>query len=143
MKRPIILALVGLALASASGFMIDYHLRHREAALVARANEYWTAIQLHDLLTAYYLEAETAAGLLQPHEVETDRFWGLRLVNFTLGSISYFGDRAEIEVSREMTYPDTQLGKTRNKPPIRDVWSFYKGRWYHGLPEKDGSGIHR
>lgn len=143
MKKKVLLGLLGVSAVIGGGLGLDYHFRHREATLVARATDYWTAIKDHDLLTAYHLEAEAAAGLLPPHEVETARVWGVRLMGFSLGSIDYFGDKAEILLTRELTYPDTQQGKTRTKPPVKDLWTFYQGQWYHGVPEQGGSGIRR
>lgn len=143
MKRHSLLVLFALPILVGTGFGIDYYLRHREATLVARATNYWNAIKSHDLITAYHLEAESAAGLLPPHEVETARIWGVRLMSFSLGAIEYFGDKAEILVTKELTYPDTQTAKTRIKPAAKDVWTFYQGQWYHGIPEVGSAGIRK
>ena len=116
-------------------------MRHREATLIERANTYWAAVASHDLLTAYHLEAEAASGNLRPDEVDQTRDWNVRIVSFSLGEITYYGHSAEILLSREMTWPATETGKTRKKPPIKDLWTFYDGDWYHGAPEKGGSSI--
>jgi hypothetical protein len=135
----------GLALLVLVGsiWSFGYYQRHREATLLERANLYWKAIQSRDVLTAYHLEAETVSGHLQPDEVELSRSWGIRLIRFSFGQIVYFDNKAEISVIREMTLPDTELGKTKTKQPIRDRWTFYNGQWYHGTPENGGSGIRR
>ena len=119
----------------------DFYMRHREATLIERANTYWAAVASHDLLTAYHLEAEAASGNLRPDEVDQTRDWNVRIVSFSLGEITYYGHSAEILLSREMTWPATETGKTRKKPPIKDLWTFYDGDWYHGAPEKGGSSI--
>ena len=136
----------GLIVLVAVGLLyqgLSYYERHREATLLKRADTYWSALAAHDLETAYHLEAETANGLLRPDEVELVREWGVRLVRFKFGEINYYDHYAEIMVTRDLTYPDSESGKIRTKPPIKDLWVFFKGEWYHGAPEKGGSGIRK
>ena len=119
----------------------SYWSRHHEAKLLERATLYWSALASHDLLTAYHLEAEAASGKLQPDEVEKVREWGVRIIAFSLGAVTYYDNHAEILVTRQLTRPDTQTGELKMKPPIKDLWTFYNGEWYHGSPEKGGSPI--
>jgi len=126
--------LLGLLITSLAGGIAwySYQSRHSEAALIARAHEYWEAVKIHDLVTAYQMEAETARGTLFPHEVELRHDWGVRVVGYQLGKVDYFDDYAEIEMSMEITLPDST--KTQTKKGKKDVWTFMKGYWYHGVP---------
>ena len=116
----------------------DYYRRHSEQTLMTRAQLYWDAVRVNDLYTAYNLEAEKQAGTLYPHQIRKRQDWGVRLVGFSLGAVTYYGDHAEVEVTREMTWPDSRE-KSRIKPPIKDLWTFMNGEWFHGSPEKGSS----
>lgn len=129
-KKWIFIQSVLFAVLVAGYFWRDYISKHSEEALLRRANQYWEAIKLNDLVTAYKLEAETVNGGLLPHDVELKHDWGIRIVNFKLGSVQYFDDYATIELSTEITLPDST--KTRNRRPVEDVWTFTKGQWFHG-----------
>lgn len=134
MKKSWIL-LVGFIIASSLALYLRhvYESRRSETALLLRASQYWEAIRENDLVTAYQLEAETAAGTLLPHDVELKREWGLRVVEFKLGAVEFFDDYAEIKMTLEITYPDST--RTRNKSS-KDLWTFTKGYWFHGAPGK-------
>jgi hypothetical protein len=132
---------VGLAVVlMAVGYgWFDYATRHGEAALLERAQKYWEAIRINDLSTAYYLEAETVNGQLAPDEVKVNQGWGMRLYSFRLGKASIDGKTAEVEMSREFFMNESSEpfeGRT-----IKDRWTFINNQWYHGTPEKGGSGI--
>ena len=118
----------------------DYKSRHSEERLLERARAYWGARVANDLVTAYQLEAETVAGNLLPHEVKKGVDYGIRLTGYKLGDVNYYDEHAELSVKLQMTWPDSKT-KTRWKPPIKDLWTFTRGQWYHGAPEWGGSGI--
>lgn len=124
------------------GYMAwNYQNRHGEKALLSRATLYWESIRINDLATAYSLEAEAEAGLLQPHEVAIYQDWGRRLVGFEFGEITYIQNHAEIEVTREITLPDSS--QTKTYPGLKDVWTFMSGRWFHGEPELGNSPMRK
>jgi len=122
---------------------INYYLNHRESALIDRAALYWNAVAANDILTIFQLQAESAHGNLTPDEVKLGRDWSTRLIHFDLAEVTTHGNSAEIQVKREITLPDTTTGKTMVYPPFKDHWTFIKGEWYHGTPEKGGSGMKR
>lgn len=130
-----------MMLAGAVYGWFDFQQRHSEASLLARANDYWEARRLNDYLTAYELEAETANGQLAPDEVETRPEWGQRLHSFKLGPVEYFNDHAEIELTTEYTI--REFTRPMGASTKKDLWTFIKGRWYHGAPEKGGAGIRK
>lgn len=138
--KKILLTLGMLTVLVAAAFSYDYYSRHREKTLLERADRYWNAVRLNDLATAYGLDAEAARGTLQPHEVDKGRDWSIRLVSFTLGEITYYDNHAEILLTKEVTWPDSKT-KTHQKPPVKDLWTFMKGQWYHGAPEKGSSSL--
>jgi hypothetical protein len=132
---------VGALLLAAGYAWFDFQNRHSEATLLARANQYWEARRLNDYLTAYELEAETANGQLAPDEVETRPEWGQRLHSFKLGPVEYFNDHAEIELTTDFTI--REFTKPMGASTKKDLWTFIKGRWYHGAAEKGGAGIRK
>jgi hypothetical protein len=132
---------VGAMLLAAGYAGFDFYARHSEAALLARAHQYWEARRLNDYLTAYELEAETANGQLAPDEVETRPEWGLRVYSFQLGGVEYFSDQAEIELTVETII--REFTKPNGKSTSKDLWTFIKGQWYHGAAEKGGAGIRK
>ena len=138
----VLLWILLLALVGSGLWALDYYQRRSEKTLLARANRYWEAVRLNDFRTAFELEAEARAGTLLPHQVETFQDWGVRLVGFQLGSIIYYADHAEIELSQEVTRPDSKT-KTKTKPMVKDLWTFMNGAWYHGSPEKGSSGLRK
>lgn len=129
-------------IAVALVFFWRNHVNHSEEALLQRVNEYWEAIKVNDLYTAYHLEAETASGNLLPHEVEVRREWGMQIVDFTLGDVTMYGDNAEIKVNTTMTMAEFE-GRTFPGGVMTDTWVFMKGKWYHGWPEKGGAAIRK
>ena len=137
------LVIISLAILLYGSYrLISYYKNHQESELVRRINTYWSAIASHDLLTAYQLEAEAINGTLRPDEVKLGRDWGIRLIGFTVGEITYNGDQAEIMITRESTLPDSQMGKTMTAAG-KDLWTFTHGAWYHGTTNKGGSGLKR
>lgn len=141
MKRFWLIALIAALLFGAyKGY--DYTTRHSETTLLARAHDYWEAVRINDLVTAYHLEAEAENGQLAPDEVELRHEWNMRVVGYQLGKVTYYGNHAEIEVSLEHTLPDTKTGKT-TKSKGKDLWTFLNGQWYHGAPEKGAAGIRK
>ena len=138
-----ILAVIGLGFVLAAGWGYDYQRRHSEDALMARAHEYWEALRVNDLQTAFGFEAEALSGSLLPHEIQKRPDWGIRLVGFKFGEVTYYANHAEIEVTREMTWPDSKTNKTRIKPPIKDLWTFTRGEWYHGSTDKGSSSMRK
>jgi len=143
MKKYRVIGIIGLlSLLVAGYFGYDYHKRHGEAALLGKANQFWDAIRVNDLVTAYNMEAEMLHGTLHPDDVKLRQDWGIRLVSFKLGAITYYGNHAEIELTRELTWPDSKT-KTRMKPPIKDTWTFTQGQWYHGFLEKGTSSMRK
>jgi hypothetical protein len=132
---------LGLLAIGAVYAWFDFQDRHSEASLLARANQYWEARRLNDYLSAYELEAETASGQLAPDEVETRPEWGQRLHSFKLGPVEYFNDHAEIELTTDFTI--REFTKPMGASTKKDLWTFIKGRWYHGAPEKGGAGIRK
>lgn len=137
-KRYGVASLVILAGAGYTWF--DFQSRHGEKALVARANQYWEARKANDYNTAYQLEAATVSGRLTPDEVDVEPEWGRRLVGYKIGNIVYYGDKAEIEISKE--YVMREFSKPFGVPrPSKDLWTFVNGRWYHGGTEKEQAGV--
>jgi hypothetical protein len=132
---------IGALLLAAGYAGFDFQNRHSEATLLARAHQYWEARRLNDYLTAYELEAETANGQLAPDEVETRPEWGQRLYSYKLGSVDYYNGHAEIELTTE--YLIRELSKPAGGGTAKDLWTFIKGQWYHGAPEKGGAGIRK
>lgn len=132
------LALIMLAALYA---WFDFQHRHSEATLLARAHQYWVARRLNDYVTAYKLEAETANGQLSPEEVETRPEWGQRITSFQLGAVEYYSDHAEIELTVETII--REFSRPTGKNTTKDLWTFIKGQWYHGAPEKGGAGIRK
>ncbi len=142
--KKIVASLLGLVLLVTLGYFgLRYYRQHDEPALLARANAYWSAVQANDLVTAYELESSRLKGLLLPHEVGITREWGMRIVGFQLGAVTFYGDHAEVELTTEITLPDTQTGKTRKIGPHKDLWTYIEGSWYHGAPEERNSPIRR
>lgn len=142
--RKLSLWLIGLALIVIATFAGPRIYReHSEAAVLSRAQAYWSAFVANDLLTAYELEAPQLTGLLLPHEVGITREWNQRMVSFELGSVTFYSDHAEVELIPEITLPDTQTGKTRKSGAIRDLWTFVDGDWYHGSPKERKSPIRK
>lgn len=135
-----VLVVTALVLLAISYYGYDYYIRHSEAELLRRATMYWEAVRVNDLQTAYSLEAEAAAGLLQPHEVASTQDWGRRLVGYELGGVIYSRNHAEIEISKEITLPDSM--QTKMYPGRKDIWTFVNGQWFHGEPEA-GTSIMR
>lgn len=137
-------ALLVLAVLAVAGFAgLRYYRQHDEKALLARANSYWSAVQANDLITAYQLESSRLSGVLAPHEVGITREWGMRIVRFELGAVTFYADHAEVELTTETTLPDTQTGKTRKIGPNKDLWTYIDGDWYHGAPKERNSPIRR
>ena len=141
--RKLWIPLVVILLSFGSYKVISYYSNYRESALIERAFLYWNAVAVNDFLTIYQLQAETAQGNFRPDEVKLGRDWSQRLVSFDLSGIRIDGSHAEIQIKREATLPDTQTGKTIVYPAVKDQWTFMKGEWYHGTPEKGGSGMKR
>ena len=141
MNKKGLFGLLALLATAAGYFGYDYHSRHSEAELLRRADLYWESIRINDLETAYLLEAEAEAGLLQPHEVAVRRDWGRRLAGFKLGTVTYMQNHAEIELTREITLPDSV--KTKTYPVQKDLWTFMNGRWFHGEPEAGTSTMRK
>ena len=141
MNKKGLFGLLVLLAAAAGYFAYDYHSRHSEEELLRRATLYWESIRINDLETAYLMEAEAEAGLLQPHEVALRQDWGRRLAGFKLGAVTYVQNHAEIELIREITLPDTV--KTKTYPPQKDLWTFMNGRWFHGEPEAGTSTMRK
>jgi hypothetical protein len=132
---------LGLLLLGAVYAWFDFQSRRSESTLLARAHQYWEARRLNDYLTAYELEAETANGQLAPDEVETRPEWGQRVYSFQFGGVEYFNDQAEIELTLETII--REFTKPTGKSTSKDLWTFIKGQWYHGAPEKGGAGIRK
>ena len=141
MNKKGLFGLLALLATAAGYFGYDYHSRHSEAELLRRADLYWESIRINDLETAYLLEAEAEAGLLQPHEVAVRRDWGRRLAGFKLGAVTYMQNHAEIELTREITLPDST--QTKTYPVQKDLWTFMNGHWFHGEPEAGTSTMRK
>jgi hypothetical protein len=141
MNKKALIGLLILLVGVAGYFAYDYQARHSEAELLRRATLYWESIRINDLETAYLLEAEAEAGLLQPHEVAVSQDWGRRLLGFKLGAVTYVKNHAEIELTREITLPDST--KTKTYAGKKDLWTFTNGHWFHGEPEAGTSSMRR
>jgi hypothetical protein len=55
--------------------------------------------------------------------------------------VEYFNDHAEIELTTDFTI--REFTKPMGASTKKDLWTFIKGRWYHGAPEKGGAGIRK
>lgn len=133
--------IVLLALGGGAYFWWN-HVNHGEEALRERAKDYWEAMRLNDLQTAYNMEAETVAGTLLPHEVEVKREWGMRVVEYRLGDATIYGDKGEIKVALTMTMAEFE-GHTFPGGMLTDYWTFMRGKWYHGTPDQGASAMRR
>lgn len=131
-----------LAVIAPLGYLgwIQYQ-EHKLSMLSERAEAYWNARAANDLLTAFRLEASQAAGNMQPDEVEQNHYHGIRIVSAEIGTARVDGDDGEVEVVVISTVPFG--GSLMREPKMSDHWTYLKGEWFHGTPEKGGSGLEK
>lgn len=142
MKKNFAVGILVLAVAvPVSYFGWLQYQNHKLDLLVIRANAYWSAKVANDLVTAYQLEAATVAGQLAPDEVEQHQYHGMRMVGYDLGSAKLLPDGGEIMVEVTATTP---FGVAPRKGArFADHWTWMKGDWFHGYPQKGGSGLEK
>jgi hypothetical protein len=102
------------------------------ARLQQRVSDYWDAIEVFDLYTAYGMELGAKNGSLTPSEFRrrqgaTD--W--ELVDYRIERIET--DDGSAEVALELTFDVPQLGKQLTRPAI-GRWSYADGDWYRDAP---------
>ena len=139
----VFLSVLGAAVAITVGrYAWNYQRNHSIESLMYRAEQYWEAIRVNDLQTAYNLEAETKAGTFLPHEVEVNPEWGLKVVQFKITNEEVKGDLGQIDVTTLLTMREFG-GKTFPGGIKKDIWTFMDGEWFHGTPQVGGAGIRK
>ena len=123
-------------------YQVNYYANRTEERLMQRVNAYWEAVRVNDLRTAYEMEAETVNGDFSPDEVEHRRQWDMKIVGYILGKPSLAEDSATIEVKTVLTMMEFD-GNTFTGGARQDIWTYVKGDWYHGKPERGGAGIRK
>lgn len=98
------------------------------ARLQQRVTDYWDAIEVFDLYTAYGMELGAKNGSLTPSEFRrrqggTD--W--ELVDHRIERIET--DDGSAEVALELTFDVPQLDKRLTRPAT-DRWTYAEGDWY-------------
>ena len=133
MKKYVLAVLAAILLIGAA-IWLKYPSKHNKEAVLARAKIYWEATRLNDLYTRYTMEAPVAVGKGLPHQYRKRVAFGARVAAYKLGEVTINGDTATVQVETEATLPDFQ-GKTFKVAPGKDVWTYIKGEWYHGIPD--------
>ena len=123
----------GLTALGASVWWYQQNVNRTSSRLIQRAELYWDAVRLNDLYTQYTMQAKAEAGELPPDLFEKQSDFNVRVIKYKLGEVRIKDDLGMIEVNKELTMPDFQ-GKTFKGIPIKDVWTYMHGDWYHGIP---------
>lgn len=102
--------------------------------LMERANAYWEAARLFDLITMFHMEAPSLDGRLIAADMTKVIVAPTRLVKYQLKNPKINGESATIDLDLTLVLADAG-GKGWDQPTKQDKWSKINGQWYHGLPK--------
>lgn len=102
-----------------------------EQVLTERAHQYWEAIKLNDLSTAYRLESGSLNGALTASAFRQGLARAAPLIDYQINGVRIDGSGAQVDIRVRYKLPQLRDPVTWNRS---NPWVLIDGQWYHQTP---------